>query len=74
MFINPLKLTANNLFAKKMMPLINPPNQIFISLLYLLLISTIHPAYAKAKLNINIAYLSQEQKKSATTIQLRSIC
>jgi ABC transporter substrate binding protein (PQQ-dependent alcohol dehydrogenase system) len=62
MFVNPLKLTTNNLFAKKTMPSINLPNRILISLLYFLLISTMHPAYAKAKFSINIAYLSQEQK------------
>jgi len=37
-------------------------NRLLNSFLYLLLISTLHPAYAKAKLHIDIAYLSQEQK------------
>jgi len=37
-------------------------NRILISLLYLLLINTTQPVYAKAKLSINIAYLTQEQK------------
>ncbi|RIZ64886.1 MAG: branched-chain amino acid ABC transporter substrate-binding protein [Methylococcales bacterium] len=38
------------------------PNRILISLFFLLLLSTLQPVYAKAKLSINIAYLSQEQK------------
>ncbi len=54
-----MMLSINNLYAKNMM---SSPNRILISLLYLLLMSIMHPSYAKAKLNINIAYLTQEQK------------